>query len=186
MRTLLIILAGISGTVLLGALAWPLVMHYKLFQLKLRRMAAIRAQPRYRKADALLDAIEKQTLESLRQIVGKDLAVYPKVRLSSLLKLARGNEEINPQLAAYVRQTAVDFVVCEMATQQPVLVVMLRNSLDQSQQTLHRRRQLEEVLTDAALPLLPIARQQPPSSIQMAQSLQSALATFVKQQANAA
>lgn len=186
MDILLIILAALSGTVLLAALTWPLVMHYRLFKLKLRRMASIRDQPKYRKVDALIDPIQKQTLDSLKQVVGKDLAIYPKVRLASMLKLARGEEEANAQMAAYIRQQAVDFVVCDNSTQQPVLVVMLRNSLDQSPQTVARRQQLEEVLTDAGIPLLPIARSAPPTSVQMAQSLQSALASFVKQQANAA
>ncbi|HAI10534.1 MAG TPA: hypothetical protein DCM28_02440 [Phycisphaerales bacterium] len=186
MELLLVILAAMSGLVLLASLAWPLVMNYRLFKLKLKRMDSIRGQPRYRKVDALLDTVQVQTLASLKQVVGKDLAVYPKVRLASLLKLSQGKEEANPQTAAYIRQQAVDFVVCDNSTQKPVLVVMLRNSLDQSTQTQHRRQQLEEVLTDAGLPLLPIARQQPPTSVQMAQSLQSALTTFVKQQADAA
>lgn len=186
METLLIILAAVSGTVLLAALSWPLVMQYRLFKVKLRRLDSIRSQPRYRKVDALIDTVQKQTLDSLKQVVGKDLAVYPKVRLASLLKLARGKEESNTQLAAFIRQQAVDFAVCDNTTQQPVLVVMLRNSLDQSPDTLAQRKQLEDVLADAGIPLLPIARQQPPTSVQMAQSLQSALATFMKQQANAA
>jgi hypothetical protein len=118
--------------------------------------------------------------------VGKDMSVYPKVRLSSLLQLDRGNEQANPELVRFIRDQAVSFVICDGQTQQPVLVVMLRNALDQSEKTVNHRRQVEDLLNRVGLPMLPIARQAAPGSTQIAQSLQSALATFVKQQADAA
>jgi hypothetical protein len=186
METLLIILAGLSGLVLLGALAWPLVMRYRLFKRKLHRLEAMRALPRYKRVPQLLDSTEKQLLQSLSQIVGKDMSVYPKVRLSSLLQLDRGNEQANPELVRFIRDQAVSFVICDGQTQQPVLVVMLRNALDQSEKTVNHRRQVEDLLNRVGLPMLPIARQAAPGSTQIAQSLQSALATFVKQQADAA
>ncbi len=186
MQTVLIILAAVSGSVVIGALAWPLIMRCRLSNLKLERLKTKQTQPRYGKIDRFLDAAEIQTLESLKQCIGKDMSVYPKVRLASLLKLTEGKETVNPQLAAYVRQHAVDFAVCDASTQKPILVVLLRNTLDQSEKTQLERAQLEEVLGDAGLAVLPISRQQAPNSVQIAQSLQSALAAFVKQQANAA
>jgi len=186
MQMLLVILAALSGVVLLASLAWPLAMHYRLFRRKLQRVDAIRAQPRYRKTDAFLDQAEKKTLDSLRQMVGSGLSVYPKVRLGSILRLKSGQESANPELAAYVRQQVVDFVVCDTSTQQPVLVVMLRNNTNASPQTLLARETLDDLLQTAGMPALPIARQQSHGSVQIAQSLQSALSTFMKQQADAA
>ncbi|MFG0247249.1 MAG: DUF2726 domain-containing protein [Phycisphaeraceae bacterium JB051] len=186
MQNVLIILAAVSGSIVIGALAWPLIMHYRVSNFKLERLKTKQAQPKYGKVDRFIDTAEMQTLESLKQCIGKEMSVYPKVRLASLLKLTEGKESENPQLAAYVRQHAVDFALCDASTQKPILVVLLRNMLDQSEKTKLERAQLEEVLSDAGLAVLPISRQEVPNSVQIAQSLQSTLAVFVKQQANAA
>jgi hypothetical protein len=80
----------------------------------------------------------------------------------------------------------VDFLVCDANSQQPFLVILMRNTQDQSEKARLERAQLEEVLAGAKLAVLPISHQHIPNSLQLAQSLKAASITFLKQQADAA
>ena len=186
MQTLLIILAALLGSVLIASLSWPLVESFLKYKRRIRRLESMQSMPKFRKKNIFLDSFELKTLEALRQMVGSDKVVYPKIHLACLLKRISGEVSANPQLAAYVRQQVVDYVICDASTQEPITVIMLRNAQDKSQQTLEARQMLDGLLISAGLPVMPISKKQAPNSLQIAQSLKTALATFVDQQADAA
>lgn len=186
MQTLLIILAALLGTVLIVSLSWPVVESFLKYKRRIRRLESMQTRPKFGKKSIFLDSFELKTLESLRQMVGSDKVVYPKVHLACLMKRTSGQESADPQLAAYIRQQVVDYVICDASTQQPITVIMLRNAEDKSAQTLDARQIFDDLLISAGLPVMPISKKQTPNPLQIAQSLESALATFVKQQADAA
>ncbi len=179
MPTILIALGAVSGVVMVISLAWPLLMHFKLLRHKLHRIGRMRAQPRYRKADAFLDESQRHTLESLQAMMGEQLAVFPRIRLAELLTLAKGDLAHNPKLGQFVQTQTVDFAVCDRSSHQIMLVVELRNAEDQTPATLARRAQLDDVLEMAGIPLLPITHQVPKSTHQLAKSVQESLVSFL-------
>jgi hypothetical protein len=176
---ILLILALTSAITLVVALAWPSLRKY-------RRLTRLRGRPRYRKTACFLDAVERDMLSALQEMVGPALAVYPNVRLVDLLELAGGEEQNNLELAQRLRCEIVDYAVFDRHTSVPMLVVDLRNPTEEDVDMLDRQRFIEYVLGQARLPILPISRVSPRSSLQLAETLQSSLNDYISKMATAA
>jgi hypothetical protein len=172
-------LALTSGITLVVSLGWPSIRKY-------RRLTRLRGRPRYRKTACFLDAIERDMLKSLQDMVGPALVVYPGVRVFDLLELASGDEQHNLELAQRLRCEVVDYAVFDRNTSVPVLVVDLRNPSEQDADALDRQRFLESVLAAARLPILPISRVSPRTSLQLAETLQTSLNSYIQKMSTAA
>ena len=179
MHAVLIFLAVASGLTMLVALSWPTARKY-------RRLMRRSFRPRYRKTKALHGEVEREIHQALRDMVGPALDVFPRVRLYDLLELSGGSEERNEELARRVRGTSVDFVICDATTAKPMLVVALRNASKQDTEAQEHNRFIERTLDAAGLPLLPISRQSPTSGLQLAETVQQSLSTYIRKTSHAA
>ncbi len=175
----LLILALTSGITLIVSLGWPSIRKY-------RRLTRLRGRPRYRKTACFLDTVERDMLKALQDMVGPALVVYPSVRAIDLLELAAGDEQNNLELAQRLRCEVVDYAVFDRNTSVPVLVVDLRNPAEEDADTLDRQRFLESVLAAARLPILPISRVSPRTSLQLAETLQTSLNSYIQKMSTAA
>jgi len=153
---------------------------------KYKRLTRFRDRPRYRKTSTFLTEVERDMLKALQDMVGSGLKVYPNVRLYDLLELAGGREETNTDLAVRLRCEVVDFVVCDARTSAPTLVVELRNTSDETADTIERNDFVEWILSTASLPLLLISRESPQSIVQLAQVVQSSLSEYIRKSSAAA
>ncbi len=177
-KTALIILAVVSGMTLIGSLGWPQIR-------KIRRLSRLRSRPRYRKAAAFLSDVERDMLKALKDMVGAGLIVYPNVRLYDLLELAGGSEENNLELAARLRSEIVDFAVCDARSSAPMLVVEMRGG-EKNDDILERNRFVEGVLASAGLPVLPISKQSPHTSLELAEAVHTSLSDYIRKASAAA
>ena len=179
MHGVLIFLAIGSGVTMIFALSWPTLRKY-------RRLMRRSFMPRYRKAKTLFDDVQRETFQSLQTMVGPTLHVFPCVQLSELLDLIGGSEHRNAEVAMRIRSTSVDFVVCDAKTSRPMLVVELRDTSEANDEERHRDEFVDRILDSAGLPLLPISRQAPSSSLQLAETVQQSLSAYIQKASSAA
>ena len=180
MDAVLIFLAVGSGVTMVVSLSWPALRKY-------RRLMRRSFRPRYRKTKALLDDVQREIFQALQGMVGPGLHVFPSVRLCELLDLVGGSERRNPDVAMRLCSIGVDFVVCDVKTFRPMLVVELRSSADDDDEEARRRDEfVDRILSAAGLPLLPISRQAPSSSLQLAETVQQSLSAYIQKKSHAA
>ena len=179
MDALLICLAVASGVTMVVSLSWPALRKY-------RRLMRRSFRPRYRKTKALLDDVQRQIYQALQGMVGPGLHVFPSVRLCELLDLVGGSESRNPDVAMRICSIGVDFVVCDAKTSRPMLVVELRSPSEGDEEARDRDEFVDQILSAAGLPLLPISRQAPNSSLQLAETVQQSLSAYIKKKSHAA
>ena len=80
----------------------------------------------YRKREYFLNARELAAFRLIKESLGEDYVVFPKVRLADLLSLSADAPRRQEHLER-VKERKVDFVICASTELQPVLVVMAGN-----------------------------------------------------------
>ncbi|MCA9036343.1 MAG: DUF2726 domain-containing protein [Planctomycetaceae bacterium] len=123
----------------------------------------------YRHRDDFLSPAELSFYHVLRQAVGSQFEICPKVNLWDLFFVARPNE--NRGAKGRIDRKHVDFVLCEPRTMRPVCAIELD---DRSHQKAHRRQRdafVDEVFATAGVPLLHVAAARSYSAVEISSQI---------------
>ncbi len=130
----------------------------------------------YRPIDFLLSPAEAELLAALRQALGDDYEVYPKVRLANLIEIRKGlTPKQRTEALAHLEAGRVDFVVCERETSAIRAVVGVEP--DKPRRSGRRRKPpfLDAALAAAQVPLVRVPAQSPHSPGELRDRLLAAL-----------
>jgi hypothetical protein len=106
----------------------------------------------YRLADGLLTPAELAFYRVLRGLVSENSLICPKVRLSDVFVVPRGDGR---QAAMNrINQKHVDFLLCDPETLQPVLAIELDDASHERKKRQDRDATVDEIFAAAGLPLV--------------------------------
>ena len=142
-------------TFLLAAIVVVLALGAVMSVMKAIGPAKLPALP-FRKRDYLFTAAERSFYEVLRSVTQDRLHVFPKVRLVDLVYLPGGTENRLAHMNR-VMSKHVDFVLCDLQTVTPVLVIELDDSSHVRADRQARDATVDNVLGAAGLPILHVA-----------------------------
>jgi hypothetical protein len=113
----------------------------------------------YRKRDYLLTKAERSFYDVLCASLDGRWTVFAKVRLSDLVWLPKGTQNVVSHRNR-VQSKHVDFVVCDRTALKPVLVIELDDASHDREDRQTRDALVDRVLASAALPVLHVRAQQ--------------------------
>jgi len=107
----------------------------------------------FRRKQYLLSRAERSFYEVLRLVVGTEMHIFPKVRLLDLLYLPHGTANRIAHMNR-VQSKHVDFVLCDVASVSPVLVIELDDASHERLDRARRDEFVDATLRSAGLPIL--------------------------------
>lgn len=117
----------------------------------------IKRRPDYRRVGSLLTPAEMAFHNTLRRCVMPEQVIYAKVRLADILNVASFRGMSRSQyltLFNRINRKHVDFVICEINTLRPMLIIELDDRTHQRADRADRDRFLDRACQDAGLPVL--------------------------------
>jgi hypothetical protein len=130
----------------------------------------------FRKKDYLLTQAERSFYEVLRQSVGSEFQIFPKVRLVDILWLPQGTPNRQASLNRVISKH-VDFVLCNQSALAPLLAIELDDASHAASTRKTRDALVESILEDAGLPLLRVSVKRGYVLKDLAQLVRSKVAT---------
>ena len=149
-----------TNTPALIAPGWPItiavvvvVIAVLLFLVWLKRQLSGEAALPYRPVPSLLTLAEGVFYRALLSAVaGMPVVVLAKVRLADLVEIPRGTES-HQSHRARVQSKHVDFVLCELQTLRPLLVIELDDSSHHRRDRMERDAFVDAVMRTIGLPI---------------------------------
>ncbi|MEQ8175349.1 MAG: DUF2726 domain-containing protein [Syntrophomonadaceae bacterium] len=126
----------------------------------------------YQARKHFLNASEEKLLAMLQELVGRDQAVYPKVRLAEIIELT-GEASHRSEYLRRLRERCCDFLICQSHLDSPLMLVMTENRHDDDNHRQNRDFALRAAQA-AGLPVIVINLDHLPDRAALLQSLQKA------------
>ena len=125
----------------------------------------------YHLRDDFLSPAERSFYLVLRQAVGDWALICPKVSLGDLFYAKTGDRGENQAMANRISRKHVDFLLCDLATVQPLLGLELDDRSHQRPERQERDRLVERTFAVAGLPLARLPVQHAYNTAELAQIL---------------
>jgi very-short-patch-repair endonuclease len=116
-------------------------------------------KPAYRRVPSLLTQAELAFYNTLRCCLNLNQDLFVKVRLADVLNVTTTRRESPSQFQTdfnRISRKHLDFVVCDIATLRPLLVIELDDRSHQRRDRIERDRFVDKACHDAGLPILHI------------------------------
>ena len=105
-----------------------------------------------------LDEVLRQFSRKLNSLFGDRYYIFPQVHLSSFIDHKVKNGQYWKAALSHINQKSVDFVLCDKQWRRPLLAIELDDRTHNRPDRVERDVIVEQILSQANMPLLRIAR----------------------------